>query len=246
MNQHHWFEVGTQHRWVRLAEEQRHNSWNHCVTFSKNNLVKDSPLQTVNTWIFEEVFNYFCVSLCESHLNLARIYLSQGFGNYFWKYWDKESQNENYEGLIGALLEPCSSGGGGGVCVYMCQCVSTCGCAAASLVAPAGASWWSSWAQELPWCLTLSMYVLMHQAWTTASKGKMKVSTHPLFWTTACMFAQAAQLCCFHQIRQSSQPDCVHSSLQVPNCVQMLAPLANTIFWLFCCLSPCCSCSAPQ
>ena len=37
--------------------------------------------------------------------NLDQIYLSQGFGNYFWKPWDKENPKENCEGSTGNLVK---------------------------------------------------------------------------------------------------------------------------------------------
>ena len=59
------------------------------------------PLQTVSDWIILWIggsLQQLFTEVIPTHSNLAKIYLSQGFRNYFWKLWDKENQNENYEG----------------------------------------------------------------------------------------------------------------------------------------------------
>ena len=69
----------------------RQQKWLQCIIqmfswfMNRDRWISVADCQYLNS---EKVFGDF---FWESHSNLARIYLSQGFGNYFWKPWDKES-----------------------------------------------------------------------------------------------------------------------------------------------------------
>ena len=69
----------------------RQQKWLQCIIqmfswlMNRDRWISVADCQYLNS---EKVFGDF---FWESHSNLDRIYLSQGFGNYFWKPWDKES-----------------------------------------------------------------------------------------------------------------------------------------------------------